>query len=231
MHKFLVISPHPDDLDFGCAGTIAKLTKEGNTVEELIVSDGSKGNHVVGFDGKKLAAIRKKEEEAAAKVLGAKKVHFLNEVDGEVENTKSLRKKIVKAVRRIKPDIILSFDPSSLQFESVYRSHRDHRMAAEAAFDALYPALGNSSFFPELVQQGFAPHKAKEIWFFATPRPNKFVDISKTMDLKIKALQCHKSQIADMKAMESRIKERARKEAKKKQKMKYVEVFRVIELD
>ena len=231
MKKFLVISPHPDDLDFGCAGTIAKLTKQGNIVEELIVSDGSKGNHVVGFDGKKLAAIRKKEEEAAAKVLGVKKVHFLNEIDGEVENTKSLRRKIVKAVRRIKPDIILSFDPSSLQFESVYRSHRDHRMVAEASFDALYPALGNSSFFPELIQQGFPPHKAKEIWFFATPRPSKFVDISKTMDVKIRALRCHKSQIADMKAMESRIKERARKEAKKRRKMRYAEVFRVIALD
>ena len=161
MQKFLVISPHPDDLDFGCAGAIAKLTKQGNIVEELIVSDGSKGNHVVGFNGKKLAAIRKKEEEAAAKILGVKKVHFLNEIDGEVENTKSLRKKIVKAVRKIKPDIILSFDPSSLQFESVYRSHRDHRMVAEASFDALYPAIGNSAFFSELIQQGFLPHKAK----------------------------------------------------------------------
>lgn len=178
----------------------------------------------------------KKEEEAAAKVLGAKKVHFLNEVDGEVENTKSLRKKIVKAVRRIKPDIILSFDPSSLQFESVYRSHRDHRMAAEAAFDALYPALGNSSFFPELIKQGFPPHKAKEVWFFATPRPDKFVDISKTMHLKIKALQCHKSQIADMREMERRVKERMLLEGisanKARQgKMKYAEVFRVIALD
>jgi len=228
--KYLVISPHPDDLDFGCAGTIAKLVQDGHAVEELIISDGSKGSHVVGFGGKKLAQIRKTEERECAKLLGVRKVHFLGEIDGEIENTKALRKKIVKAVRIIKPDIVLSFDPSSLRFESVYRSHRDHRQAGEAVFDALYPAAGNSSFFPELLRQGLAPHKVKEMWFFAEPKPNKYVNITGTIDMKIKGLLCHKSQIGDHKMIESMLKDRAR-QAGKKRNMRYAETFRVLELD
>ena len=228
--KFLVISPHPDDLDFACAGTIAKLTREGNIVEELIISDGSKGSHKLGFGGRKLAKIREAEEIAAAVILGALKVHFLREIDGEVENTRELRKKLVEKIREIRPDIVLSFDPAGLSFESVYRSHRDHRMAAEAVFDALYPAAGNASFFPELLKKGVLPHKSREVWFFSALRPNKFVNIEKTIELKLRALQCHKSQIAEGVSMAKRIRERAKDTAKGK-RMKYAESFRVIELD
>jgi LmbE family N-acetylglucosaminyl deacetylase len=224
MKKFLVISAHPDDLDFGCGGTIAKLINEGNVVEELIVSDGSKGSHKVGFGGKRLAVIREKEERTAAKALGATKVHFLRELDGELENTRTLRKKIVEVCRRIQPDVVLSGEPLH-EFDNMYRSHRDHRMVAEAVFDAIYPAAGNESFFPELLKKGLKPHSIEELWFWAPLKSNKTVDISKTIDQKIKALSCHKSQIADMIEMGRRIKERARKG-----KRRYVETFRVLKL-
>ena len=221
--KFLVISPHPDDLDFGCGGTMAKLVKEDNMVEELIVSDGSKGSHKVGFGGKKLAAIREKEEKAAAKALGVKKVHFLREKDGELENTGVLRKKLVEAIRRIKPDVVLSSEPAH-SFENIYRSHQDHRVCAEAVFDAIYPAAGNASFFPELLKRGLKPHQIQELWFWAPMKANKVVDITTTLRQKIMALSCHKSQIADSKEMAKRIRERARKG----KGARYVETFRVL---
>ncbi len=227
MAKVLVISPHPDDSDFGCAGTIASLVKEGNEVEELIATDGSKGSHVVGFDGKKLVAMRKREQREAAKVLGVETVHFLGEVDGEVENTKEFRKKLVAAIRKIKPEIVISYEPA-LHFEIVYHSHRDHRQVAEAVFDALYPAAGSTSFFPELLTQGLQPHRPRELWFFATETPNKVVDITKTIDQKIQALLCHKSQI-ETKNLAQEVKERAAKRGKKKG-FAYAEAFRTIEL-
>ena len=223
--KFLAISPHPDDLDFGCGGTIAKLVKAGNVVEELIISDGSKGSHKVGFGGKRLAAIREKEERTAAKALGVKKVHFLREKDGELENTRTLRKKLVEAIRKIKPDVVLSSEPFH-RFENMYRSHRDHRVAAEAVFDAIYPAAGNASFFPELKRKGLNPHQIKELWFWAPMKANMVVNITATIAQKIKALSSHKSQIADLKGMAKRIRERA----KKGKKGKYVETFRVLKL-
>lgn len=228
MAKFLVVSPHPDDLDFGCAGTIAKLAREGNEIEELIVTDGSKGGHVVGFDGRKLARVRKKEQKGAAKILGVKTVHFLDEIDGEVENTMRLRKKLVAMIRKIKPDIVISFEPTSC-FEIVYRSHRDHRQVAEAVFDALYPAAGSISFFPELLKQGFKPHQPKELWFFGTEKPNTFVDITETINQKIEALLCHRSQVETM-DLPQEIRARAGKLGKKRN-FKYAEAFRMIELD
>ncbi|MDP2735906.1 MAG: PIG-L deacetylase family protein [bacterium] len=223
--KFLVISAHPDDLDFACGGTMAKLTGEGNEVVELIVSDGSKGSHKVGFGGRKLAAVREKEERKAAKVLRAKEVHFLKEKDGELENTRALRKKLAAFMRKVKPDVVLSGEPS-YAFENTYRSHRDHRMAAEAVFDAIYPAVGNASFFPELLKKGLKPHQIGELWFWGATKPDKRVDISKTMELKIKALACHESQIVDMKGMAERIRERARETGRGR----YVEAFRVLKL-
>ena len=223
--KFLVISPHPDDLDFGCGGTIAKLTKAGNVVEELIVADGSKGSHKVGFDGKKLAAIREKEQRNAARVLGVDNVYFLGETDGELENTKTLRKKLVAVIRKTKPDVVVSSEPS-YEFVNMYRSHRDHRVVAEAVFDAIYPAAGSASFFPELSKRGLKPHQIEELWFWAPSKANKSVDISRTLEQKIKALRCHKSQIGDMKGMEKRIREWAQQG----KKGKYVETFCVLKL-
>ena len=228
MKKFLVISPHPDDLDFGCAGTIAQLVSQGNEVDYLIVSDGSKGSQAVGFDGKKLSAIREREQKNAAKVVGVTNVNFLRQTDGEVENTRALRKKLVREIRKSKPDVVLSLDPSNLQFENIYRSHRDHRQVAEAVFDAIYPAVGSSAFFPELLRQGLKPHQIQEIWFFATPNPNKFVDITKTINLKLKALSSHKSQFEHGKELEKLILKRAKAQGRKK-RMKYAEAFRVID--
>ena len=223
--KILVFSAHPDDLDFGCSGTVAKMTEEGKEVVYCIITNGEKGIQKVNKARGRMIAMRKIEQKKAAKVVGVHKVIFLGETDGDLENTKDVRRKIVKAIREVKPDIIFSFDPANLSFDSFYRFHRDHRMAAEAVFDAMYPAAGSSAFFPELEEAGFLPYQIQGAWFFSSASPNIFIDISKTIDRKIEALRRHEGQIGDMEEMEKRIRARARQEGKRK-KMKYAEAFR-----
>ena len=221
--KVLVFSPHPDDLDFACSGTVAKMTKRGIEVVYCIITNGEKGIHKVKLSSKEMISMRKMEQRKAAKVAGVQRVIFLSEIDGELENTKKLRKKIVKVIRGTKPDVVFSLDPSNRTFDSFYRFHRDHRMAAEAVFDAVYPAAGSSAFFPELERAGILPHQVRRMWFFGTETPNVFVDIS--IDDKVEALKQHVGQIEDMKALSRRIRDRARTIGKKK-KMKYAESFR-----
>lgn len=230
--RFLVFSPHPDDVDFGCSGTVAKITKQGNEVIYCVVTNGEKG---LGKDKdslrkkinlRQIAKIREKEQKTAAGIVGVKKVIFLREKDGEVENAKELRKKLVRVVRQVRPEIVIGFDPANLAFDNFYRSHRDHRKVAEAVFDSLYPSSGSAAFFPELKEK---PHQIKEAWFFGGNSPNFFIDISQTIDKKLSALKSHQSQIKNEKALEKRVLGWARETGKKK-KMKYAEAFRRLEL-
>jgi len=227
-NRVLAISPHPDDLDFGCAGTMAKFASLGDKIFYLIVSDGSKGVHKGEFFSKELVEIRKKEQREAAEVVGAKEVYFLGLKDGEIEDTKGLRRELVKWIRKLRPDIIFTFDPANKSFDSFPRYHRDHRKVAEAAFDAIYPAAGNKSFFPELYKKGYEPYQPKEVWFFAATKPNKIIDIKATIDKKIKALSCHKSQIIDMGVVEKRIREWGKRIGGNK--YLYGEGFRIVKL-
>lgn len=227
--KILVFSPHPDDLDFGCSGAIAKWANEGKEITYCVLSDGSRGGHILKISDKELARIREREQNNAAAVLGVRNVIFLREKDGEVQNAKKLRKKLVEVIRKTKPDIILSFDPANREFENFYRSHRDHRNGAEAVFDAIYPDANNASFFPEIAKK-YPPHRVKEVCFFATNKPNTFVDISKTIEKKLEALRQHKSQINDWKRVEKMIRDWA-KTVGKKAKMNYAEGFRRVKLD
>ena len=223
--KVLVFSPHPDDLDFGCAGTVAKLTSEGKEVVYCIITNGEKGIHKVKKFPKEIIAMREKEQRDAAKVVGVNKVIFLREKDGELEHTRALIKKIVKAIRQVKPDIVFSLDPANLNFDSFGRFHRDHRVTAEAVFDAIYPAAGSIAFFSELEKSGILPHQIQGAWFFSAAKPDTFIDISRTIDKKVEALRRHEGQINDMANLERWIRSRAQ-DAGKKKKMKYAEAFR-----
>lgn len=224
--RILVFSAHPDDLDFGCAGTIAKLVKEGNKITYCIISNGEKGTHKIKSSRQAIISIRKKEQKKAASIVGVKDVIFLNEKDGEIEDTRQLRRKLVDVVRKIKPDIVFSFDPANFLFDNFYRYHRDHRKAAEAVFDALYPASGSEAFFQDLKNK---PHTIKEVWFFSANRPNLWIDISETIDKKIEALFSHYSQIINEKELKKMIFKRT-KEMGKKKGMKYAESFRKLVL-
>jgi LmbE family N-acetylglucosaminyl deacetylase len=195
--KVLVVSAHPDDVDFGCAGTVALWSWAGARVNYLICTDGEKGAEEASYRPQEIRAVRRQEQMAAARVVGVQDVVFLGFPDGELENSQGLRKELVRWIRKFKPEVVFCQDPANRVFENPYVSHRDHRMAAEAVFDALYPACGNPNFFPELLKEGLEPHKVKEAFFFGTHSPNHWEDISSVMELKVKAVLSHKSQLKD----------------------------------
>lgn len=226
--RILAIGAHPDDIEVSCGGTLAKMAEEGSEVFSLVITDGSKGSHLVKLSAKKLSLLREKEAKESAGELGVKDVLFLRFKDGEIENTPALRKELVRAIRKIKPEIIFSFDPGNLDFDSPHRFHRDHRVAAQAVFDAAFPASGNISFFPELIGQGYNPYQAKEIWFFGSNKPNKYINIRRTINLKIKSLLLHQSQL-EPKIMEKKVRDWAKKFGKSKG-YDYAESFRVMKL-
>lgn len=223
--KFLVFSAHPDDLDFGCAGTIATLTKEGNEVVYCILTNGEKGTHKVKQTREEMIAMREREQGAAGEAVGVHKVVFLRNTDGDLEHTKEIRREVTRVIRKERPDIVLSLDPANHNFDNFYRFHRDHRITAEIVFDAIYPGVGSDAFFPELVQEDILPHQIEEVWFYSPEKPNHYINITSTITKKIAALKSHESQIKDMKEMEKRIRGRAR-EAGKKKGWKYAEAFR-----
>ena len=223
--KFLVFSPHPDDVDFGCSATVAKLTSEGNEVVYCILTNGEKGVHKVNQSKRSMMLVREREQRAAGNVVGVHEIIFLREVDGTLENTPALRKRLVRVMREVRPDVVIAQDPGNQTFDGFGRFHRDHRVTAETVFDSIYPAVGSKGFFPELAEKDILPHQIKEVWFWGTDKPNLFIDVSKTIERKIEALRAHKSQIQDMKVVEERMRTRARDAAKKK-KMKYAETFR-----
>ncbi len=228
--RFLVIGAHPDDADFAFAGTAAKIAKEGGEVFLGVVTDGSKGEDVLKQKkGELLAKKREEEQKNSAKIVGIRDVYFLREKDGEIENDYNLRKKLVRIIREIRPDIVVSFDPGNFSFEGFYRFHRDHRISAVAVFDAVYPAAGSSNFFPELLKEELNVHSVNELWFFSTKKSEFTIDISDTIDIKIKSLLEHKSQIKDKKKFAEKIRERAKKEGN--EKISYGESFRKIKMN
>ncbi len=226
--KFLVFAAHPDDQDFGCSATIARLTDSGHTVVYSILTNGEKGTHAVKQSTKDMVAMREREQRDAASCAGVKEVIFLRETDGDLEHTNDVRKRVTKTIRTAQPDIVISLDPGNQRFDDFYRFHRDHRLAAEIVFDAIYPAAGSDAFFPELTAQGIVPHQIEEAWFFGTDRPNFFVDVSDFLEKKLDVLRAHASQFVDMKAVEKMIKERAHAAANesKMADVEYAESFR-----
>ena len=226
--RIMVISPHPDDIDFGCNGTVAKWTGQGREVVYVICTSGDKGTDNPNIKPETLARIREEEQRTAAKTVGVNRVDFLRMKDGELENNTDLRCRLVKMIRTHQPAYVVSMDPANTLFENPYVSHKDHRETAIAVFDAIYPAARNKNFFPELLEEGFMPHSVLGIFFFATPNPNTWIDITETMDTKIAALQSHKSQIADFKDLEPWLRER-HTEIGKPKGFSYGEAFRYVE--
>jgi len=222
--RVMVISPHPDDVDFGCSGTIARWSREGRDITYVICTSGDKGADLP-MSPESIAAIREKEQLAAAEIVGVRKVVFLRLKDGELENNREFRKTLVRVLRQYRPDVVLSMDPANVSFENVYVSHADHRAAALAAFDAIYPAARNRNFFPELLEEGLMPHAVNNIYFFGTADPNTWIDISETIETKIEALRAHKSQMEGFDDLGAWVKERFGHFGKQKG-FAYAETFR-----
>jgi len=206
IQRVLVVTAHPDDSEFGAGGTVAKLVKEGKHVSYCILTNGNKGSSDRTMTPEQLVTIREEEQRNAARVLGVEAVDFLGFPDCELEDTRESRMAVTAAIRRHRPDLLIIQNPNRSKLLGA--SHRDHRVAAGIALDCVYPLARDHMAFPELLAQGLEPHKVKEVYSMWWENPDVTVDISETIDLKLKALACHVSQIKDMAGLEKRIRER-----------------------
>jgi LmbE family N-acetylglucosaminyl deacetylase len=194
--RVLVVTAHPDDVDFGAAGTVAVWTDAGVDVSYCIVTDGAAGA-VEGIDaGAGLASRRQDEQRAAASAVGVDEVRFLGYPDGRLEVTFDLRRDLSRVIREVRPDRIVAQSPERY-WERIRASHPDHLAAGEALLQAVYPDARNPYAYPELIEEGLEPHVVPEVWLMASPRSDRPIDITGTLDRKIKALLCHSSQISD----------------------------------
>ena len=192
--RAMMISAHPDDIEFVVAGTAAKWRRAGCAVRYVVVTSGDVGSHQPGMTRVELARMREAEQRAAAAVAGVDDVVFLGYPDGTVENSLALRRDLVREIRRFRPDIVFCFDPTMLFGSSGYINHPDHRAVAQAAIDAISPAASMPLIFPELRLQGYEPHRVKAIYIAASENADVWVDITETIELKIQALRKHTSQ-------------------------------------
>jgi len=201
----MVVSPHPDDAEFGVAGTVVRWTREGKRVVYVICTNGDKGSSDVNVKQEELAKTREKEQMAAAEVLGVSDVIFLRHPDQSLEDTPEFRKEIVRLIRLHQPEIVVTADPYRR-----YLWHRDHRMAGQVTLDAVFPYARDHLAYPDLLEEGLQPHKVKELLFWASEDINYRSDISDTFDIKFAALRCHESQVGqlDIEDFEKRLRER-----------------------
>ena len=190
---YLVIVAHPDDIEFGCAGSIAQWVQQGKRVSYLLLTSGDKGSPDPNVNPKALAAEREKEQLQAAKMVGVEDVVFLGYPDQGLEDTAQMRKEIVRQMRIFQPHTVVTMDPYRK-----YIWHRDHRICGQVVLDAVYPFVRDPLAYPDLFDEGILPHKVKEIWFFGSEEPNLQIDITATYELKLQALFCHTSQMDAM---------------------------------
>lgn len=224
----MVIVAHPDDIEFSCSGTLARWVKTGTRVAYVLCTSGEVGIAESGMTKNRAAQIREEEQLAAAKIIGVTDVTFLREPDGMLQPTLELRKKLVREIRRFKPEIVICGDPTIVWAGDTYINHPDHRAAATAALDATFPAAGQPNLFEELHEEGFEAHKPRKVYVTGWNGTDLFVNIEQTIDQKIAALRAHKSQMKDWDP-EPRIKEWAAERGQGKE-MVYAEGFRVVTL-
>lgn len=227
--RILVILAHPDDPEFFCGAMIARWCKLGHEVRYCLLTKGHKGASDLSISSEELAAKRVIEQNAAAESLGVKSVEFLDYVDGEVIPDLEMRKKIVRVIRKWKPDILLTSDPLNMFPTDTRINHPDHRAAGQAVVDAVFPAAGNPMFFSELMQEeGLEPHTVQEVWLSATAQPNLCIDLTDYFEDKLKAIHCHRSQInVPFEKFDSWMRERFTKDPESK-KIWYEERFKRI---
>ncbi len=204
--RALVVAAHPDDSEFGAAGTAALWTRQGWEFYYLICTDGSKGTEDPEMTADKLVPMRREEQRAAAATLGVKDVFFLDHVDGELAYTPDLMRDVVRFIRRLRPYAVFTHDPNQL-VRNMFINHPDHRCAGEVALDAVYPIARNRPSYPELLEEGLEPFSVKEVYLWSASDTNLDVDITETIDLKFEALRKHVSQMGDMEEMEPRLRQ------------------------
>lgn len=213
----LVVGAHPDDNDFGSGATAAKAAAEGAIVIYLIATTGQRGSSDEAMTPRKLSNLRKREQKEAARILGVQEVIFLDYVDGELTPDLGLKEQVVIHIRRYRPGVVVTMDPSFFYFkDSGFVNHSDHRAIGEATLDACYPLARDLLSFPEHAKKGLKPHKVREILLhsFVPDNANFYVDVTDTFDQKMKALSLHKSQVGDIEDLEPWMRQHARSAGK-----------------
>ncbi len=229
--KILCVAAHPDDLDFGCAASVASWVDQGHEVVYCLVTDGQAGGFDNSISRDEMAEIRRREQTEAAKRVGVTELHFLGFPDGSVEYNLDLRCAISRVIRIVKPDRVVTQSPER-NLDRIYGSHPDHLATGEAAMAAVYPDSRNEFAFPHLLhEEGLAPHTVPELWLIGGPDPNRHVDVTEWVESKIEALLCHESQMQAPDEMPDRIREWTRRsgEAAGLEPGRCAELFRVID--
>ena len=193
----LGIVAHPDDLEFGMAGMVAKYVAEGAKAYYYILTNANKGTHDRSLSPEALRDLRREEQRAAAKILGVSDVFFSDYEDGTLEVTMEVKCDIVRKIRQVKPDVVLTMDPTMVyNAERGFINHPDHRAAGQATLDAVYPLARDYLSFPELCRdEGLEPHEVATVLMVNFANQNFYVDITAQMDTKLQALAAHASQI------------------------------------
>ncbi|MBN1176325.1 MAG: PIG-L family deacetylase [Dehalococcoidales bacterium] len=221
----MVVTPHPDDAEFGVAGTVARLTSEGKKIVYVVCTNGDKGTSDRNMKPAELATIREKEQTAAAKLLGVKDVVFLRFPDQSLEDSDKFRKALVRLIRLYQPFAVVTADPYRK-----YMWHRDHRITGLVTLDAVFPYARDHLSYPELLDEGLEPHKVREIWFWGSDDINYRLDVTDTFELKLAALGCHKSQVGDIPPeMRERMREWAKINAEG-ENFELAEAFHLVEM-
>jgi LmbE family N-acetylglucosaminyl deacetylase len=225
----MAIVAHPDDIEFSCAGTLARWIQLGARISFVLCTSGDVGIDEPGMTRSNATEIREAEERKAGQIIGASEIVFLREPDGMLVASLELRKKLVREIRRFRPEVVVCGDPTIVWAGDDYINHPDHRAAATAALDATFPAAGQSLLYEELAaEEGLSAHKPRKVYVTMWNGAEVFVDIESTIELKINALRAHRSQMRDWDP-EKMIREWAAESAKGKE-MVYAEGYRVVTL-
>jgi LmbE family N-acetylglucosaminyl deacetylase len=225
----LVIAAHPDDIEFGCAGTVARWVAEGARVTYAVVSNGAAGSSDPSLTRSVLAELREAEQRAAAKVVGVEEVEFLGYEDGLIEPTLELRERIVRLIRRVRPEVVVTTDPDTRYVGDFYINHPDHRAVGEATLAAVIPGSDTRLAYPELLDEGLEPVKLDAVWIMSVPQSNLVVDIGDHLETKLESLRRHVSQLGEQPAAEDlTFITGMAEQAATGQPFRYGEAFRVI---
>ena len=225
----MAIVAHPDDIEYSCAGTMARWAQAGTQIVYVLCTSGDVGIATPGMTHQQATEIREAEAREAARITGVKEIVFLGEPDGLLQPTLELRKKLVRQIRRYQPEVLVTSDPTVMWNGDNYINHPDHRAAATAALDAAFPAAGQPNLFEDLEAEGLKAHKVRKVYVSGWQQTGLFVNIDDTIEIKIKALRAHVSQMNGQDPAEG-IKEWAAAAAAGKE-MGYAESFRVITLE
>jgi LmbE family N-acetylglucosaminyl deacetylase len=226
----LAVFAHPDDAEIAAGGTLAKWSALGRDVHLLVLTNGDRGSQDRALDRAELARVRGRETVEGARILGLASATVLDVPDGELENSAAIRAEVVRTIRRVRPSVVLTCDPTAWFFEDRYYNHSDHRTAGAIALDAVFPGAGNPHYFSDQLEGGLDPHDAARVWLAWTLEPNHHEDITGYLEAKVAALAAHASQLAEGIAFFEEELEREATAAGERAGARHGESFRVLEL-